>query len=436
MLSRLICYIRGYLRIRIAGYSTERFLNACRHRGIYLWGLQAVSGAYEMNISISGFRKLKPIIRKTKTKVTIIKRAGLPFYLFRYRKRKLFFAGAFCFVFLLFWMSHYIWNIDITGNSTRTDETLLEFLKAKSVQNGMAKSDVDCQRIVKDIRKEYDDIIWASASIRGTRLIIRVKENEDSPSVSAKGNAKQNGEQGENVSQPVDIVADKSCIIESAIVRNGLIQTEIGAKVKKGDVLVSGQIPVNNDAGEIIGYQYHVSDADIIGKTALKYEDSCLNTYIEKEDYDICKQEYYFKVGNIRFTLGGIQNDYENFTLSGQQWQLKIFDNFFFPVYWGKRWAIPYKPHEKQHRKEELQQILTERFVRYCEDLEKKGVEIIENNVKIYTGQNESSAKGNLTVRMPIGKEKAAKLLKIPEKKEEPEKETGEKTDGNDGNSH
>jgi len=76
LLSRLICYIKGYLRIRIAGYSTERFLNACRHRGIYLWGLQAVSGAYEMNISISGFRKLKPIIRKTGTKVSIVERFG------------------------------------------------------------------------------------------------------------------------------------------------------------------------------------------------------------------------------------------------------------------------------------------------------------------------------------------------------------------------
>lgn len=275
----------------------------------------------------------------------------------------------------------------------------------------MAKSDVDCQRIVKDIRKEYDDIIWVSASIRGTKLYIRVKENEDSPSVTAKENAKQSGEQGENVSQPVDIVADKSCIIESAIVRNGLIQTEIGAKVKKGDVLVSGQIPVNNDAGEIIGYQYHVSDADIIGKTALKYEDSCPNTYIEKEDSDIRKQEYYFKVGNIRFTLGGIRNDYENFTMSGQQWQLKIFDNFFFPVYWGKRWAIPYKPHEKQRRKEEIQKILTERFVRYCEDLEKKGVEIIENDVKIYTGSAKAEAKGTLTVITDIGTERPTSIV-------------------------
>lgn len=436
MLSRLICYIRGYLRIRIAGYSTERFLNACRHRGIYLWGLQAVSGAYEMNISVKGFRKLKPIIRKTGTKVTIIKRSGLPFYLFRYRKRKLFFAGAFGFVFLVFWMSHYIWNIDITGNSTRTDETLLEFLKTKSVQNGMAKSHVDCQRIVKDIRKEYDDIIWVSASIQGTRLIIQVKENEDSPSVNSNGSEKQDDGKNESVSQPVDIVADRNCTIESAIVRNGLLQAEIGTKVKKGDVLVSGQIPVNNDAGEVIGYQYHISDADIIGKTSLKYEDFCPNTYIEKEEYEICKQECFIKIGNIRFTLGGIKNDYEDFTMSGQQWQLKIFDNFFFPVYWGERWAIPYRPHEKQRQKEEIQQILTERFVRYCEDLEKKGVEIIENDVKIYTGQIESSAKGNLTVRMPIGKEKASKLLKVPEKKEDTEKETGEKTDGNDGDGH
>ncbi len=427
MLSRLICYIRGYLRIRIAGYSTERFLNACRHRGIYLWGLQAVSGAYEMNISISGFRKLKPVIRKTGTKVTIIKRSGLPFYLFRYRKRKLFFAGAVCFVLLIFGMSRYIWNIDIAGNQTRTDETLLEFLETKSVRNGMAKSKVDCQRIVKDIRKEYDDIIWVSASIRGTRLIIQVKENEDSPLIAAADGASKESEKNiADNGQPVDIVADRKCTIESAIVRNGLLQTKIGAKVKKGDVLVSGQIPVNNDAGEVVGYQYHVSDADIVGKTVLKYEDKCENTRTEKERSDVFRRECSLKVGRMTFTLGGIKNDYEHFTMTGEQRQLKIFDNFFFPVYWSIREAAPYKPHEKKREKSEIQQILTERYIRYCEDLEKKGVEIIENDVKIYTGQNESAARGKLTVRMPVGKKKEAKLLEIPKLAEEKEAKTGE----------
>ena len=41
MLSDVIRYIRGYVRIRITGYSTERFLNTCSHREIYIWGIEA-----------------------------------------------------------------------------------------------------------------------------------------------------------------------------------------------------------------------------------------------------------------------------------------------------------------------------------------------------------------------------------------------------------
>ncbi len=428
MLLKTIRYIKGYIRIRITGYSTERFLNACSHKGIVLWGLTPVNRAYEMNIETKGFRQLKPIIRKTGTKVTIVRKSGLPFYLYQYRKRKLFFVGVFCCVFLIFGMSRYIWNIDITGNLTRTDETLLEFLATKSVKNGMAKSEVDCQRIVKDIRKEYDDIIWVSASIRGTRLIIQVKENEDSAETTAYK------EEDEPVKTPVDIVADRDCTLEDAIVRKGLLQAKIGKKVKKGDVLVSGQVPVNNDAGETVGYQYQISDADLTGKTVLKYRDSCENTYIRKEEPGIVKQEHYLKIGKVRVALGGIKNQYEHFTMTGEQWQLRLFDNFYFPVYWGERKAVPYIAHEEPYSQEEIQQILTQRFVSYCEDLEKKGVEIIENNVKIYTGSKTSEAKGRLTVRMPVGTEKKSELIKIPDPKEK--EETGEQPDGNDGNSH
>lgn len=80
MLVSLIRYIRGYLRIRIIGYSPERFLNLCSHHQIYLWGLESCGHDYEMYISVRGFRKLKPIIKKTKTRVVIQKRYGLPFF--------------------------------------------------------------------------------------------------------------------------------------------------------------------------------------------------------------------------------------------------------------------------------------------------------------------------------------------------------------------
>ena len=57
MLLSIIRYIKGYLRIKIIGYSPERFLNLCRHHHIYLWGLTPRMHDYEMFISISGFEE-------------------------------------------------------------------------------------------------------------------------------------------------------------------------------------------------------------------------------------------------------------------------------------------------------------------------------------------------------------------------------------------
>ena len=94
MLTDILKFIKGYLIIRVTGYSPERFLNLCGRHGIVLWELRNRKTEYEMCISISGFRKLRPLVRKTKTKVVILERHGLPFILHRYRRRKLFAMGA------------------------------------------------------------------------------------------------------------------------------------------------------------------------------------------------------------------------------------------------------------------------------------------------------------------------------------------------------
>lgn len=421
MLLKIIRYIKGYIRIRVIGYSAERFLNACSHKGIFLWGLKPVGPTYEMNITIKGFRQLKPIIRKTGTKVVIVRRFGLPFFLHKYRKRKLFFGGAFLFIVMIIAMSRFIWNIDITGNQSRTDESILEFLGSKNVEDGMPKSDVDCARIVKDIRKEYDDIIWVSASIRGARLIIQVKENEDSLPVVNKTEEEKEQEARENAT---DIVADQDCIITDIVPRNGIAMVKEGDQVKKGDILISGQVPVNDDSGETIAYQYHKSDADIRGETAILYEDRQEAAYLEKEYLDVQKEEYYIRVGDRFLRLATIKNQYEEWEAHSRERQLRIGKNFYLPVSYGIRTANPYRSEEKKHTKKELRQILSLRFKRYLAELEKKGVEIIENSVKIYTGPEKAEAKGTLTVIMPIGTQAPSQLLEIPVKEEQ--EETGE----------
>ena len=109
MFEQFIWYLKGYVRIRVSGYSPERFLNACRYKNIYIWDLKRVCGAYEMNLSVSGFRRLKEIIRKTGTKVCIIRRSGLPFLFHRYRKRHILFSGFILCICLILFMTRYIW---------------------------------------------------------------------------------------------------------------------------------------------------------------------------------------------------------------------------------------------------------------------------------------------------------------------------------------
>ncbi len=423
MLLKIIRYIKGYIRIRITGYSTERFLNACSHKGILMWGLEPVNRAYEMNIETRGFRQLKPIIRKTGTKVVIVGRFGLPFFLHKYRRRKLFFAGAFLCVALVFLMSRYIWNIDIQGNHSYTDDTLLRFLESTEVVNGMRVSKVDCARIVKDIRKEYNDIIWVSASIRGTRLIIQVKENEDSlPAMDEtvpEEPAEENG-----AGKAMDIVADQDCTITRIVPRNGIPMVQEGQEVKAGEILVSGQVPVLDDAGTVTAYQYYEADADIQGRTILEYQDAVDLTYEEKEYINVEKIEYSLKIGDYYLRFGSIENSYDAWEMNGYEKQLCIGENFYLPVTYERRTARPYRSTEKKYSKKELQKILSASFQRYCKDLDKKGVEIIENNVKIYTGSEKAEAKGRLTVLMPVGAPAQSQLSEIPVIEEQ--EETGE----------
>ena len=55
----IIRYCKGYVRIRVWGYSPERFMNLCTNRGILLWGVRSCDGYYTMYVSLSGFFCLK-----------------------------------------------------------------------------------------------------------------------------------------------------------------------------------------------------------------------------------------------------------------------------------------------------------------------------------------------------------------------------------------
>ena len=282
----------------------------------------------------------------------------------------------------------------------------------------MPVSKVDCSRIASRIREEYRDIIWVSASIQGAKLVIRVKENEDllqeEPSADSE-------EKAEDSKKGTDLVADRDCTIVSIVTRNGIPAVKAGSEVKKGDILVSGRVEMKNDAGEVTGYRYREADADIKGEYIQQYENTAereypVKDYIKERNQPVKKSQWYLRIGPWTASLGSIENKYENCEYRAWEKDLKLGDSFILPVSFGEREVVPYKTHRESLTDEEIQQDLSRAFAFWCEELEKKGVEIIRNDVKIYTEQKKASAKGSVTLQGEVAEKRDTEILPDPER--------------------
>ena len=99
-------YIKGYLRIKVWGFSPERFMNLCSNKGILLWDIVREGDVYYMNINLRGFWALKPIVKKTGTRAAILERYGLPFFVPKLLKRKMFVGGLVLAGVLFLYLEH------------------------------------------------------------------------------------------------------------------------------------------------------------------------------------------------------------------------------------------------------------------------------------------------------------------------------------------
>lgn len=415
MLTNLLKFLKGYVKIRLTGYSPERFLNLCSHHQIILWGLCSVGTEYEMCISISGFRRLRPLLHKTKTRVVILERHGLPFILHRYRRRKLFAAGAVGGLSLLYVLSLFIWNIHVEGNYSLSDEVILDYLAEEQVVHGMAKREVRGEEIEAGLREHFPEITWTSAEVKGTRLIIHVQENEDT------------AEESVPQEEPADLVAAKPGTIVSMIVRSGTPVVAEGMEVQKGDILVQSRVEILDDAGETANAYYVHSDADIQIQRRESYQESFSMNYEKKIYTGRKKTSFYLVLGQKRLEFGiPFRNSFTQSDFIASELPLKITENFYLPVILGKNTEQEYETADAVYTKEEASARAKEELSLFFEKLERKGIQIIENNVTIEFNGNTCTAAGDYLLEESAVQEQTPEII-VPEQEEIPDGE-GEQT--------
>lgn len=392
----LLKYLKGYVCIRVTGFSPERFMNLCSNRNILLWNIRKEQDAYYMCISIEGFYQLRPIVRKTGTKAAIVKRCGLPFFMPVLWKRKVFILGFLFAVAFWIWTSSYIWAIEIQGNFTVTSDVMTDFLKENHVFTGMKKKKLDIEALEKSIRKEFYQITWTSVKLEGTKLTVQMKENEllqeDTPE---KDTTKE-----EFAS---DLTADKDGIVVSMIVREGVPQVTLGQEVVKGNVLVSGSVPVFQEDGTVRKYRYCKADADIMLEHSIEIKEPLSLFYNKKIYTGREKKKYYVKIGEKMFRTGSKKQSFLSCDFVTKEKQMKLLQDFYLPVVFGTYTYREYYVEEEKYTREEAKRILNEKYEKFITTLTEKGVQIIGKDVKIETSDSKWVLCGELRVQEPVG---------------------------------
>lgn len=403
MFLSLMKYLTGYLRVQVTGYAPERFLNLCSNHNILMWKMKRIEDGYEFYISLKGFRKLKPFLKKTKTRVRILERHGAPFQAHRYRKRKWFFVGIAVFFISLFALSNYIWNIQIIGNSSVTDDNLLQFLEESNCGFGTFKSDIDCTKLEEQIRLNYNNIIWASAQISGTKLTIQIKENLVTGETETETN-----------DTPTDILTQRDAVIKSIVTRAGTPLVKEGDTVKEGDVLVSGRIDIYNDNAEVSGYDYCQADADIYGYTTYEYSDVFSRNYKQKTYTGQVKKRHALQITGKTVRIPMPKVSYELFEKTTDYSQLNLFSDFYLPFVWRCDTYKEYVQNDKTYSDEEAKQLAAKHLKTYLEKIKEKNIQIIEKNVMIEMNEKECRASGTIEVCEKLDKIAPTEVLPDP----------------------
>ena len=374
----LYLYIFGYLNVYVEGFFIERFINICFSKKIMLWSLNREnSTSLSAKISVGDFKKIRYAAKKSKCKIKLKDKKGLPFLLKKYRKRKIFAITLIVIAIFIFGLTRFVWNIDIVCDGNINKEEILKVLEECNVKLGTYIEDVNIDKLVNYICLKRDDISWSGVEIKGTNLIVKLVMAEDKVFEISSD-------------EPCNIVSNKDGVILKISSQNGTQRVKEGDVIKKGDVLVEGIME-----GKYTGNRYVHAEASIWAKV----------WYVKEEELPL-KQEYFVETGevenrydiNIKYLKINFNKSlpkFEKYDTIEAVKKVKLFSNYYIPV---EIKTITYKEQMKKVKEYTVDELSNELQTKLKQELLTEN-EISEENVIEYI-PNVTELKDSINVKV------------------------------------
>ena len=385
--NRFAQYANGYIDIVVEGYYIERFINICTTRKILLWNLKRDNSiTLYASVEIKNFKKLREICKKTKCKIKIKKKKGLPFIIKKYKKRKVFIGFLFLVIMCIIILSNFIWNIEVQGNVNVPKEEILALAEANGLAEGKFINKIDVKNVINKIRLERDDVAWVGIEIKGTNAIIKLVEADIKPEII-------------NEEDYCNIVADKAAMITKITAGNGTPLVKEGDVVKKGDILVAGYLE-----GKYTGKQYVHSQGEIQAKVWYSATEKVYLKELKKIETGESQNKHSVKINNFQINFNKSIPKFEKYDTIETCKKLKLFSNFYLPFELITYTYKEYKEEEVIHSIEEAKQIGTENAIKKLEE-EIKDKKILDKQIKVKSEVDYILVEVTLEVEEKIGVE-------------------------------
>lgn len=384
--------------IHISGDDSERFLNLCKHGKIALRAIYRDDTGVFAEVTKKDFENIKKFEKKCDCKCSVVMEKGVVPLLKRHRIHITFFACILLIAWFIYYSSLFIWHIDVEGETDYTKEEILSYVSDSLVPLGTRRKDITIADLEKKLRMQYDRLAWITCEVDGTRLVIHLVETITEQNVT-------------KINKPCNIVAIKDGLVTEAIATQGTRMVEPGDEVKKGDILITGAVQIYNEFDELIETNYVPADGEIYAQTRYPYKKE-LSLRTTQRIYGKCRK-YSISISTKNKTTNiYTPSDTKSYARIEDTYTVHLGHSYYLPfrVTIGKYYTPVYKniTYTKQEVYDKQMKILQ----KYMEDLQKKGVEILENNVTIEYRDGKCLASGTLLVKEKIG---APELLTIPE---------------------
>jgi similar to stage IV sporulation protein len=216
--------------IRAEGVKPESLLNELSRKGIDFTRPRK-DGPYALTLTTT--RAWAGSTLKAASRLGLdarfVSRKGLLSFFRRYKKRYFLLYLPIILIFIVFYLSTFIWEIQITGNKTVTDTEIRRALEEVGVGIGTNGMWLDNEIIRSEILYRLKKLSWLTVRVSGSRALVIARERRERPELIDE-------------SIPAEIIAAEAGVVVKIAALSGNAVVKAGDTVLKGQTLITGKL--------------------------------------------------------------------------------------------------------------------------------------------------------------------------------------------------